>query len=384
MTALRIGVDARLLIRDAGGMTTYLQSILSAVPEDCPHAITLFDDAASDADCSLHQRFRTIHAPVAGSSVRVGANCMAPVWLHRRLPGLLHREGIDVFWGPGGYIPRRTRIPRVPVIHDLAPYRDEGRAGFSPWAIYYRWETGYAARNAARILTDSAATRDDVEHHFRGAGARTDIVQLGCSEDIRAEPTFPDSWRSLIPDDARVVLCVGAYQERRNVAVVVDALALLPADLRPTARLVLCGASDPPVADVEGRAREAGVSDLVVSLGRVTDAELEGLYARADVVAIPSLCEGFGLPALEAMVRGVPVIAADATALPEVVGDAGILLPPRDARAWADSLADMFTDADGLAHLQVAGRQRAEGFTWARTGAETLAVLEAAARDEAS
>ena len=125
--------------------------------------------------------------------------------------------------------------------------------------------------------------------------------------------------------------------------------------------------------------RSAGVGDQVRRAGRVPWSDLEAFYALASVVAVPSRFEGFGAPALEAMVNGTPLVAASTTALPWVVGDGGLLVPPGDVAAWADALSSVLDDPDRAARLRAAGLARATRFSWERAGAALADGYRAAA-----
>jgi glycosyltransferase involved in cell wall biosynthesis len=177
------------------------------------------------------------------------------------------------------------------------------------------------------------------------------------------------------------LLHVGDLHERRNLPLVVH--AMFEAQRRPgmpALSLVLAGV-DRGIGDtLRVYAREAGAPESVVGLGQITDGQLLALYRGAAALVYPSRYEGFGLPALEAMACGTPVIASRAASLPEVVGDAGTLLDPDDEAGWAEEIARVVSDEFHSARMRKAGLTRAKEFTWARTASLTLDVYRQAAR----
>jgi alpha-1,3-rhamnosyl/mannosyltransferase len=173
--------------------------------------------------------------------------------------------------------------------------------------------------------------------------------------------------------DGPVVLYPAITYPHKDHVTLVRAFAAVAATW-PDAVLVLTGRSDRSEAEVMALVAELGITDRVRRLGRLSDADIAGLYALASVVAVPSTYEGFGLPAVEAMAYGAPVVAADATALPEAVGDAGLLVSPGDVDAWARALGRLLDDEGERARLAVAGRARAERYSL-RANAEAVAEV---------
>jgi alpha-1,3-rhamnosyl/mannosyltransferase len=170
------------------------------------------------------------------------------------------------------------------------------------------------------------------------------------------------------------VVAVGNVSTRKNLVTVVRAVAA--AD--PGLVLVLAGRPHSGSAVVEAEIERLGLGDRVRRLGFVADDELPVLLQAARGLVHPSVDEGFGFPPLEAMAAGVPVVASGAGSIPEIVGEAGVLLDPADVDGWAGALARLVVDDDWRAELVERGRRRAEGFTWSRTATETLAVYERA------
>jgi len=180
--------------------------------------------------------------------------------------------------------------------------------------------------------------------------------------------------------DRRVLLSLSAKRPHKNIPALIDALALIEAPQRPL--LVLPGYHTWHEDELRERARARGVEADVRLPGWVSGPELEGLWALSAAFVFPSLYEGFGLPVLEAMARGVPVACSDAASLPEVAGDAALLFDPRDTRAIASAVRRLLAGGPEVERLREKGRERAARFTWERTASLTLQSYERALAPE--
>jgi len=277
------------------------------------------------------------------------------------------------YWAP----PLRPTAPTVVTVHDLIPLvLPEYRARAA-----VRLYTALAARassRAAAILADSEHTAADVRRRLDADPSCVRVVPLGV--DARFRPLEGGVARSALAGfglPERYGLYVGGFDVRKDLATLFAAWRRVFA--ATGVPLVVAGALPRPDDQLSPHpaelARTAGLPEAGLRLvGPVADDTLPGLYAGAAVFAYPSRYEGFGLPPLEALACGVPVVAADATSLPEVVGDAGLLVAPGEPEAWADALCAVLEDAALASRLREAGPRRAAGFTWARTAAATRAV----------
>ena len=266
------------------------------------------------------------------------------------------RTGAGVYHCPGLRGPlTHGRTPIVVTIHDLVPWLNPEL--MSPLTRgHARLAQRRMARVADRVLCNSQNTADDVVRLFGVPPERVRVTPLGVNPMFFAPPAASS------PLVEPYVLFIGSEQPRKNLERLERAVAILRSRGHPHI-LVTAG------ADSWGRV-EIGDS-FVRKLGKVTDEELVRLYAGAACLAIPSLHEGFGFPALEAMAAGTPVVAANTSALPEVTGGAAILVDPLDVDDIADGLEQAIAERDALI---VAGRRRAAEFTWARTAALTVDV----------
>jgi glycosyltransferase involved in cell wall biosynthesis len=293
-------------------------------------------------------------------------------WSALGLPRAAAKAGVDVIHAPAYTAPLWSGAPVVLTIHDVSyerhpewyPYRRDAIR-----RMFYR----RSARAAAQVLTDSEFSASEIAAAYAIPRERITVAPLGVSEHFapvdRPNETLP---AGITPP---YLLHVGDLHERRNLPLVVH--AMFEAQRHPgmpPLTLVLAGV-DRGIGDrLRGYAREATSPDAVVCLGPVSDSQLLTLYRGAVALVYPSRYEGFGLPVLEAMACGTPVIASRAASIPEVLGDAGILLDPDDEPGWADAIAKVVNDEWQKSRMRKAGLARALEFTWSRTASITLGV----------
>jgi alpha-1,3-rhamnosyl/mannosyltransferase len=264
-------------------------------------------------------------------------------------------------------------VPRVVTLHDITPLLFPA---FHPCisVLGYRLLLRPSIRAANRVIVDATSTADDLLRHGIADQKRVTVVPLGVAERFRAgvrTDTFAQRYALSRP----YVLSVGVFEPRKNLGVLIAALDRLRRD-GDDVDLVLAGRDGWRWHDPLADAANAHLRPHVHILRNVPDADLPELYGRAAAFAYPSLYEGFGLPVLEAMACGTPVVAANRSSLPEVCGDAALLTDPTDAAALANRLHAAITDAPLRQRLVTAGRERARMFSWQRTAERTLNVYE--------
>jgi glycosyltransferase involved in cell wall biosynthesis len=292
------------------------------------------------------------------------------------LPGLARRAGCDLVHSLGSTAPAWGRFARVTTIHDLN-YLVVPDAHFGLRGLGMRVLVPLAARTSHRVLADSASTRGDLVDRLGLPPAKVDIVPLGLGRPATATPTAADELRRRLALGHRpVVLSLSAKRPHKNLRGLLDALARIPPDRRPV--LVLPGYPTPHEAELREHATALGLDEDVRFVGWTSAEDVEGLFAICAAFAFPSFYEGFGLPVLEAMTRGVPVACSDRASLPEVAGDAALLFDPADPASIASALERLLSDTGEADRLRAAGRARAASFTWARAAELTLASYERA------
>jgi alpha-1,3-rhamnosyl/mannosyltransferase len=291
-------------------------------------------------------------------------------WSAMGLPRAAATARVDVIHAPAYTAPLWSSPPVVLTIHDVSYERHPEWYPYQRDAVrrmFYR----RSARIAARVLTDSQFSAGEIAAAYQIPRERIVVAPLGVSDH------FAPGDRPHEPFQARItppfLLHVGDLHERRNLPLVVH--AMFEAQRRPgmpSLSLVLAGVDRGIGERLRAYAREAESPGAVVCLGPVTDSQLLTLYRGAAALVYPSRYEGFGLPVLEAMACGTPVIASRASSIPEVLGDAGVLLDPDDEPGWAEAIAEIVNDEWQKGRMRKAGLTRAKEFTWARTASITL------------
>jgi glycosyltransferase involved in cell wall biosynthesis len=227
------------------------------------------------------------------------------------------------------------------------------------------------------VIADSRSTREDLVGRLGVPSARIDVVPLGLGQPATAPPApEPELRARLRLGDRQVVLSLSAKRPHKNLRGLLEALARIAPERRPV--LVLPGYPTPHEQELREHAQALGIADDVRFLGWTSESDVEGLFALCAAFAFPSFYEGFGLPVLEAMARGVPVACSDRASLPEVAGDAALLFDPGDPGAIAAALERIMGDPALADRLRAAGEARAARFTWERTASLTLASYERA------
>jgi glycosyltransferase involved in cell wall biosynthesis len=298
------------------------------------------------------------------------------------VPRLADRAGADIVHSLASTAPLRGRARRVTTIHDLN-YKLVPDTHFGLRGLGMRVLVPAAARRSHRIVVDAASTRDDLVAHLGTPAAKVDVVPLGVGQEPVAKPVDAVVLRAKLGiGDRPVVLSVSAKRPHKNIARLLDALASIAPERRPA--LVVPGYPTSYEADLRAHADKVGVGTDVAWPAWLSAGELEGLYALASLAVFPSLYEGFGLPVLEAMARGVPVATSNRSSLPEVAGDAALVFDPEDVDAIRAAIERLLADEAERARLRDAGRERARMFTWERTAEMTAAAYERALRAPAA
>ena len=373
---MHVGLNLLFLVPgETGGMEVYARELVPELVAAAPHTrFTAFinrEAAAAVGGWPWGELIPALTVPVDARR-RVE-------WVRgeqQLLPPMAAAAGIDLLHSLASTAPGWGRFRRVVTIHDLA-YRLVPEAHLGLLGLGMRALVPLAAWRSDRIIVDAQSTREDVRRLLRVAPAKVDVVPLGIGTERRAQPLPEAELRARLQAGERpIVLSVSAKRPHKNLARLIGALALIEAANRPL--LVLPGYPTPYEDELRRRAAELGVADDVRFLGWVDAAELEGLYRAAACFVFPSLMEGFGLPVLEAMTRGVAVACSGRGALEELAGDAALRFDPESEPAIAAAIERLLVDREEAERLRAAGRARAARYSWAATAAGTLASYERA------
>lgn len=295
------------------------------------------------------------------------------------LPRLARRSGVDLLHSLGTTSPLWTPCPSVVSVHDLI-YLHYPETFPASARLGLKLLVGPGARRAERVLTLSEAAKRDIVDHLLLDPSRVHSVHIGGMRRSDDAATEAEVREQLQLGDGPVVLCVSAALRHKNLPRLIDAFAQVVAS-RPDARLVLVGHHGLDGDALRDQVIERGLEGTVVRTGWIPDRILEGLYRLSSCCAYPSLFEGFGIPVLEAMARGVPVACADATSLPEVAGDAALLFDPLNVDEIASAIERLLSDDALAAALRDRGLKRAALFTWEACAKGVLEVYDLALAD---
>lgn len=360
---MRVGIDAHVLTGFAQGTATVWRNLLPALPSCHTYVLYSFDPEATRAELpQAHFEHRRI--PVHPPHIRIP---FVYPWLARR-------DGCQVFhvnyFGPPVGAPGLVVTCHNVLFLDfpaLAPLRRR---------LQMRVLCGMSVAVARQVITDSEYSKARIARHFRVDAGRITVIYppIDASWSRPDETALGKEWsacRARLPE--RYVLGVGRLEPRKHLVETARVVSRLVAE-GLTDGLVWVGADDFGTPEIERALRAEGLAELVVRLRGVSTIMLQAIYRHAQALAFLSIAEGFGYPPLEAMAIGTPVICSNRTSLPEVVGDAAIVIDPDDRRAAVDSLRSVITKPEQRATLIAAGRIRASGFSAREAAARTAAV----------
>lgn len=307
------------------------------------------------------------------------------------VPGVLRRLAADLYHSPYYLMPYRPGVRTVLTVYDVIPLRHPEYSSARA-RLLFRLTTALALRSAAQVIAISEAARQDFVADFHIPASRIRAIPLAADPAFRPQP--PEAIRDVrrrydLPE--RFVLYLGSNKPHKNLVRLVQAWRMANSELRITnEKLVVAGAWDPRYPEAKELADSFNMTSIdkdrypqstilnlqssIVWLGRVPEADLPALYSAAAAFVFPSLYEGFGLPVLEAMACGAPVICSAVSSLPETAGDAALLVDPTDVDALAAALARVLVEPGLAADLRARGFAQAARFTWERTAAETLSM----------
>jgi glycosyltransferase involved in cell wall biosynthesis len=299
-------------------------------------------------------------------------------WQERRLPAAAASDRLDVFFSPAYACPLRLRVPRVTTVHDLSFFSwPEDTGTFE--GLRRRLLVAASVRASARLLVDCDFGRRELVARFPDAAPRVTVVPLGSDDDLVPGPPRDEARRALGVAGPRI-LSVGSIFNRRRLPVLLEALAQVRRTGLDATLDVVGDNRTSPLVDFPLLARTLGVEDAVSFHGFLPEDDLARRYAAADVFVFLSEYEGFGLPVLEAMRRGLPVVTSTRPSLGELFAGAAMLVNPTDADALAAGLGYLLRSPRQREDLAERGRERASRFSWRACAEQTLAVLGAAAR----
>jgi len=363
---VRIAIDARKL--HDYGIGTYVRNLVSGLARqdgDDTYVLLCREDD-QDYARSLGPRFEALVETAGNYSVREQLS----------VPLALARARIDLFHAPHYVVSPLTRCPFIVTIHDCIhlrfPQYLPNRAAY----FYARFVMTQSARRARRILTVSRASKEDILHYLRVPADKVEVVYNALDERLAAPPTEADLGRvrERYLLTSPFILYTGNIKPHKNIDRLIEAYSILRRRGVEDVKLVIIGEEISKYANLRRLVHRFQLHQHVRFFGFVNDETLAAMYRLASIFVFPSLYEGFGLPPLEAMAAGAPVITSNTSSLPEVVGDAALLIDPMDAGALADAMARVLREPALRADLIARGRARVQAFSWDRSVARVRQI----------
>jgi glycosyltransferase involved in cell wall biosynthesis len=379
---LRIGIDYTSAVHQRAGIGRYTRGIVGALADlGTAHAFTLVV-AGSEKEAEGSDGSQP--GPEQASNFRVrrlplNHRLWTVIWhrLHLPLPVDLITGPVDLFHSPDYVLPPLSKGKKVVTIHDLSFLRFP--EGAEPrLRRYLSAAVPRSVGEADLVLGDSENTRQDIIEFFGVNPDTVEVVYPGVDPAFRPieDPHALDSARELYHLDFPFILSVGTLEPRKNLTTLLDAYAALRSGGDVDHKLVIAGGKGWLYDGIFSRAAELALKDDVVFLGYVAEEHLPALYCLSDLLVFPSLYEGFGLPPLEAMACGTPVISSDSSSLPEVVGQAALMVQAEDGETLAEAIKTLLADSGLRKDLVGKGLSRAAEFTWRASGEKLLSVYE--------
>ena len=370
MSALRIGWDNRLARQDTAGTGTYAARLLGEFHKRTDLQLEVWNGGSPGlgANSFANRALRTVK--------NIG-------WTHVYLPARAWKENVDLLHAPAFLAPTLSPCPVVMTIHDVT-YLLYPSHFPRWWVTYMKVAMPSAVRSAAAIICGSQHSKADIARTYKISGERIQVIPYGVDhERFRPGTTLDGQWAQRLGIREDYILHVGTFSYRKNIPTLLRAISHLRSKGKwGTRQLVLAGSADSGLRGAQAvydSISDLDLGNVVVLAGHVPDEHVPGLYARAIVLVIPSLYEGFGFPVLESMASGTPVIASDASSLPEVAGDAAILFPAQDEVALASAIEEVLENKSLADELRRKGLARVAEFSWERCADETVKVYRAIA-----
>ncbi len=368
---LRIGVDVREWERGKmTGIGRYLLNFLSYAARQRPH-FRFF----------LYGNQRSAFPELAeNAQPRVIRERLTFWWDQVSLSRRLRRDGVQIFLSPYPKGPLMAPCPYLSTIHDLLFLKvpEYAQGGKAVYNRFFRASARLYSRRASRVITDSEHSRQDLTELLGLAPDKVCVIPIGLLPRFRPVQDAQACMRYGV--SGRFVLYVGNFKPHKNLIRLLKAFRWVREEglgkCGDSWNLALAGHDPKHRPAVEQMVRQLGLEDSVIWTGLVEDDDLPALYSTADVFVFPSLYEGFGLPALEAMACGTAVIASRTTSLPEVVGEAGLLVDPEDSAELGKSLLKLLTDKELRSQLEERGLKRVQQFSLAATSGRLLELIE--------
>jgi len=380
---MKIGIDARFLTHpQPGGFKTYTRNLIMALAEiDTENEYILYVDRPLVDRSELPSQSNFSIRVVSGLLPIVGMPWREQVGLVRQAK----RDRIDLFHSPCLTAPLNLVCPLVITVHDMIWAFPQKYSQSGKWSIkrefmslYNRFVPRYSIRGASAIITVSLASKNSIIEHLGLRADRVFVTHEAADSIFQMTRNVNDndieSMRRKYDLCPNYILGLGAADPRKNIKTLIQAYGLLSKELREKYQLVIVWTHPFLATEISKQVDDLGLSKQVRFLQQVSNSELALLYFATSIFVFPSRYEGFGLPLLEAMACGAPVIAANNSSIPEIVGDAALLFDAQDTNGLSVAIHQVLTDETVKVRLQQNGLKRSSQFSWNKCGQETIAV----------
>jgi glycosyltransferase involved in cell wall biosynthesis len=371
---MRIAIDYTAAIRQGAGIGTYVRNLVAAVlAQDTTNQYTLLTSGHPTPD----HPFPTAEN-VQGRSLYIPDRYLNILWYRWRVPvpATLFSGRVDIYHGPDFVLPPlSSKVRKVVTIHDLA-FLEHPEYAVPSLAAYLKQVVPQAVRSADAVATVSSETSRTLIKHFNTPREKLTVVPLGVSPHFRriTDPVLLGATRNKFDLKHPLVLGVGTLEPRKNHTGLIKAFYQAQKQKNGPAMLAIAGGEGWLYDETRQLVADLKLESKVRFLGRVSDFELVTLYSMADIFAFPSFFEGFGIPPIEAMACGAPVITSNTSSLPEVVGDAAIQIDPHDIDALAHAITQLLEDEPLREELRQKGYQRVQHYTWEASARKMLDI----------
>lgn len=297
-----------------------------------------------------------------------------PLWTIFALSPAIRKAKFDIFFSPTHYGPLFVPCPQVISILDLS-YKHFSELFKKRDLLQLNLWGGYSVRRAAKIITISNSAKSDIIREYHVPEAGVEVVYLGVKDVGKSKMSKEEIFKKYSVEGP-FILFVGTLQPRKNIVRLVEAFSRIKSNLQ----LVIIGRRGWQFEEILEAPRKYGVSDRVRFLENIADEELPAFYENAELFILPSLYEGFGLPILEAMKYGCPVITSNVSSLPEAGGDAAVYFDPESVSDIAEKIEKVLSDESLAARMKREGFEQVKKFSWEKSARQVLKVLEEAAK----
>jgi glycosyltransferase involved in cell wall biosynthesis len=358
------------------------------------YSLELIKALATQAPPKLRLRLYTARPPQAGdwpASTQVETRVIPwpRLWTHLRLAVELYQHPPDLLFVPAHVLPLYCPVPALVTVHDLGyRYYPEAHRPFDRW--YLEWTTRRHTRVALHLLADSHATKEDLVRFYGADSQRITVVYLGRNETLKRveDPTAIAAVKAKYGLNGDYLLYLGTLHPRKNLVRLLEAFHLLrqtmagPSTSEPgregktPPKLVIGGKKGWLYDEIFARGQALGLTGQVLFPGYISDEDKAALLSGALAFVFPSLYEGFGLPILEAMACGTPVLTSNVSSLPEVAGEAALLVDPHDVAEMAKGLARLGVDTELRRRLVERGFEQIKRFSWANAAKQVVDIAE--------